>query len=493
MTLTTDAQAPTAAQAFYAEATIGLHIDGEWRGASGTRSRDVIDPTDENVIGRVPVAETADLEAAVAAAVRAFPIWRDMSLDDRTRILMKAAANLRERAAHIGRLMTIEEGKPLAEATAECIRVAKAIEWDAQDARRAYGRIIPVDPDTQLTVHHQPSGPVGAIEPWNFPVGSPNRKLAAAIAAGCSIVIKPSEETPASACALAQCFIDAGLPSGVLNVVFGRSAEVADFLISDPRIRMVAFTGSIPVGKELAQLAGAYMKPTVMELGGHAPVIVAADADPKVAAKRVAMAKYANAGQVCTSPSRVFVHRSLYDAFLAEFIAATKAVVVGNGLDAGVTMGPLSSDRRLAAMEHLVADAVAKGAKVETGGARIGETGYFFEPTILTSVPDDAAIMSDEPFGPITPVLPFDDLEQAIERANELPFGLAAYGFTESASTTDLLVRGFDAGILSINHCGGSTPEAPSGGVKESGWGREGGAEGLDSYLVIKRVSHKLR
>jgi succinate-semialdehyde dehydrogenase/glutarate-semialdehyde dehydrogenase len=492
LTLTTTAPT-TEAHEFYAQATIGLHIAGEWRGSSGTRTRDVLDPTDASVLGTVPVAETSDLDAAVAAAVRAFPLWRDTSLDERTRILMKAADNLRERAAHIGRLMTIEEGKPLAEATAECIRVAKAIEWDAQDARRAYGRIIPVDPDTSLTVHHQPIGPVGALVPWNFPVGSPNRKLAAAIAAGCSIVIKPSEETPASACALAQCFLDAGLPAGVLNVVFGKSAEVAQYLIGDPRIRMVAFTGSIPVGKELAQLAGAHMKPTVMELGGHAPVIIAADADPKVAAKRVAMAKYVNAGQVCTSPSRVFVHSSLYDVFVREFVAATEAVVVGNGLDDGVTMGPLSSDRRLAAMEHFVADAVAKGATVATGGSRIGETGYFFQPTVLVDVPDDADIMSDEPFGPITPVLPFDDLGQAIERANELPFGLAAYGFTDSASTTDLLVRGFDAGILSINHCGGSTPEAPSGGVKESGWGREGGAEGLEAYLVTKRVSHKLR
>jgi NAD-dependent aldehyde dehydrogenases len=492
MTLTTD-RPLTDAQRSYAEATIALHIDGEWRGASGTRTRDVLDPTDEAVIGRVPVAERDDLEAAVAAAVRAFPVWRDMSLDDRTRILMKAADNLRARSAEIGRLMTIEEGKPLPEAIAECIRVAKAIEWDAQDARRAYGRIIPVDPDTSLTVHHQPVGPVGAIVPWNFPVGSPNRKLAAALAAGCSIVIKPSEEAPASACALAQCFLDAGLPAGVLNVVFGRSAEIAEFLIADPRIRMLAFTGSVPVGKEIAQLAGAHMKPTVMELGGHAPVIVAADADPKVAAKRVAMAKYTNAGQVCTSPSRVFVHRSLYDEFVREFVAASEAVVVGNGLDEGVTMGPLSSDRRLAAIERLVADAVAKGATVATGGARIGETGYFFAPTVLVDVPDDAAVMSEEPFGPITPVLPFDDLEQAIERANELPYGLAAYGFTDSASTADLLVRGFDAGILSINHCGGSTPEAPSGGVKESGWGKEGGAEGLDAYLVTKRVSHKLR
>lgn len=492
MTLTTPAPA-TEAHEFYAQATIGLRIGGEWRGASGTRTRDVLDPTDASVIGVVPVAEQADLDAAVAAAVQAFPGWRDTSLDERTRILMKAADNLRSRAAHIGRLMTIEEGKPLAEAIGECIRVAKAIEWDAQDARRAYGRLIPADPDLQLSVHHHPIGPVGAIVPWNFPVGSPNRKLAAAIAAGCSIVIKPSEETPASACALAQCFLDAGLPDGVLNVVFGRSAEVAQYLIADPRIRMVAFTGSVPVGKELAQLAGSFMKPTVMELGGHAPVIVAEDADPVVAARRVAAAKYTNAGQVCTSPSRVFVHRSLYDAFVAEFVAASEAVRVGNGLDDGVTMGPLSSERRLAAIEHLVADAVAKGATLATGGHRIGEAGYFFEPTVITDVPDDAQVLWDEPFGPITPVLPFDDLDAVIERANELPYGLAAYGFTDSASTTDRLVRGFEAGILSINHCVGSTPEAPSGGVKDSGWGREGGSEGLEAYLVTKRVSHKLR
>jgi len=481
------------AAAAYSKARLGLYIDGAWREGAAGRTIDVVDPATEEVVGRLPAAEPSDVEDAIAAAARAFPAWRDTPIDERTTILLKAAGLYRQRADEIARLMTIEEGKPFAEAKGEVIRSAKALEWDAQDARRAYGRIIPVDPDTQLTVHHEPVGPVAALVPWNFPSGGPNRKLAAALAAGCSIVIKPSEETPATVSALVECFHDAGLPAGTLNLVFGDPASISDQLINDPRIRLIAFTGSIPVGKILAAKAGAVMKPVLMELGGHAPVIVAEDADPVVAARRVAAAKYVNAGQVCTSPSRILVHRSIYRPFVDELVKASAAVEVGNGLDEGVKMGPLANERRLAAMERIVADAVQRGARIELGGERLGDRGYFFAPTVLTDVPLDAAVMNEEPFGPIAPVTPYDELEEALAVANSLPYGLAAYGFTESAATADAIIRGFEAGILSINHCGGSVPEAPSGGVKESGIGREGGTEGLDGYLVTKRVSHRLR
>jgi len=486
-------EAPPAAVTEYAKAPLALLIDGQWREGSSGRTRDVLDPTTGEVLAAVPTADRSDVDAAIAAAARAFPRWRDLPVDERTRILMKAAAIMRERADAIARIATIEEGKTFAEMRGEVLRCAKALEWDAQDAKRAYGRIIPIDNDTELTVRHEPVGPVGALVPWNFPVGSPNRKIAGAISAGCSLVLKASDETPATAVALVACYQDAGLPDGVLNLVFGHSAEIAEQFVRDERIRLIAFTGSIPNGKDLAAKAGAEMKPMILELGGHAPVIVCEDADPKLAARRTAAAKYANAGQVCTSPSRILVHRSIYREFLDELVKASAEVKVGFGLDEGVTMGPLANERRLVAMERLVADAVARGARVEIGGKRIGTRGYFFEPTVLSDVPLDADIMREEPFGPVAPVVAFDDLEEALAIANALPYGLAAYGFTEKAATADRLIRGLEAGILSINHCGGSVPEAPSGGVKQSGIGREGGQEGLEAYLVVKRVSHKLR
>lgn len=489
MTTTATAREHTGAE--YAK--LGLLIDGAWRQGAAGHTIEVINPENEQVIGHVPAAEESDIDDAIAAAERGFARWRDTPIIQRTAILLKAAALLRERSEEIGRIMTLEQGKPLKESVTEASRIAGSIEWDAQDARRIYGRIIPTEHDLQLSVHHHPVGPVAGFTPWNFPAGSPNRKIAGALAAGCSVVIKPSNETPGTACALAQCYLDAGLPAGVLNVVFGPSAMISEKLIDSPAMRFVAFTGSIPVGKQLAAMAGASMKPTIMELGGHAPVIVCADADPVLAARRSAVAKWANAGQVCTSPSRFIVHESLHDAFVAELVSATKELTVGNGLVPGTDMGPLANKRRLEAVSALVDDAVGRGAKVEVGGTRLGETGYFYSPTVLTNVPLDARVMIDEPFGPIAPVVAFKDLDEALEIANSLEFGLAAYAFTESAATADALVRGFEAGILSINHCGGSTPEAPSGGVKSSGHGREGGTEGVEAFLVTKRVSHRLR
>ena len=493
--MTTTAEIPGKAEGHNTAgyAPLGLLIDGQWRQGAAGQTTEVINPADEQVIGHLPAAEESDIDDAIAAAERGFAVWRDTPIIERTRILMKAAVLLRERAQDIGRIMTTEQGKPLKESVNEAARIANSIEWDAQDARRIYGRIIPSEHDLQLSVHHHPVGPVAAFVPWNFPAGSPNRKIAGALAAGCSMVIKASNETPGTAVALAQCYVDAGVPAGVLNLVFGSSAMISEKLIKAPQIRFVAFTGSIPVGKQLAAMAGAEMKPTIMELGGHAPVIVCADADPRVAARRSAQAKWANAGQVCTSPSRFLVHEDIHDAFVAELVKATEELTVGNGLEPGVDVGPLANKRRLDSVTTLVNDAVARGAKVEAGGRRIGDTGYFYAPTVLSNVPLDADVMRDEPFGPIAPVVAFKTIDQALQIANSLEFGLAAYAFTESAATTDVLVRGFEAGILSINHCGGSTPEAPSGGVKSSGHGREGGTEGVEAYLVTKRVSHRLR
>ncbi|MEU6455826.1 NAD-dependent succinate-semialdehyde dehydrogenase [Streptomyces sp. NPDC047065] len=469
-----------------------MYIAGQWcQGATGNTAP-VVDPATEEVIGDVPLAAPADLDRALAAAAEGFAAWRATPVTERTRVLHRAADLIAERAPDIGRVMTREQGKPLHESTGEARRTADTLRWHADDARRAYGRIIPSDPGTVLTVRREPIGPVAAFVPWNFPVGGPNRKISSALSAGCSLVIKASEETPATATELVRCYADAGLPAGVLNLVFGEPAEVSAHLISSPVTRLVAFTGSVPVGKLLAARAGQVMKPALMELGGHAPVIVCADADPVTAARSAARAKWANAGQVCTSPSRFLVHESIVDAFTDEFVRAAEAVVVGPGLAEGTTMGPLANERRLAAMERLTADAVSRGAKVRTGGERPDRPGYFFPPTVLTDVPGDAALLSEEPFGPLAPVLPFHGLDEALATANALPYGLAAYGFTGSAATAERLSDELQAGILSLNHCGGSVHEAPSGGVKDSGYGREGGPEALDAYLVTKRVSHLL-
>ncbi|MFA3873238.1 NAD-dependent succinate-semialdehyde dehydrogenase [Streptomyces sp. MMCC 100] len=471
---------------------VRMYIAGQWCQGGTEDTAPVVDPATEEVIGEVPLATAADLDRALDAAAKGFEVWRATPVAERTRILHAAADLIAERAPEIGRVMTREQGKPLRESTGEARRTAETLRWHADDARRAYGRIIPSAPGTVLTVRREPIGPVAAFVPWNFPVGGPNRKISSALSAGCSLVIKASEETPATAMELVRCYADAGLPPGVLNLVFGEPAEVSEHLISSPVTRLVAFTGSVPVGKLLAARAGEVMKPSLMELGGHAPVIVCADADPVTAARRAAQAKWANAGQVCTSPSRFLVHESIVAEFTAEFVRAAEAVVVGDGREEGTTMGPLANERRLVAMERLTADAVARGAKVLTGGERLDRPGYFFAPTVLTDVPEDAELLSEEPFGPLAPIVPFGDLDDALALANALPYGLAAYGFTGSAATAEKLSGELEAGILSLNHCGGSVHEAPSGGVKDSGYGREGGPEALDAYLITKRVSHLL-
>jgi succinate-semialdehyde dehydrogenase / glutarate-semialdehyde dehydrogenase len=473
--------------------TVALYIDGKWSEGAGGQAHDIVNPATGQVLGRVPFAELEDVDRAIAAARAAFPGWRDAGPERRSGILHRAAGLLRERAADIGRVMTLEEGKPLPEATGEVHRAATLLEWDCEEGRRAYGRIIPTDPSQILSVRQTPVGPVGAFVPWNFPAGGPMRKIAAALSAGCSIVIKPSEEVPGTVCLITQAFADAGLPPGVLNVLFGVPDEISRRVIASPAIRFIAFTGSVPVGKHIAGLAAASMKPAVMELGGHAPVIVCADTDPVAAAQAGVRAKVINAGQVCTSPSRFLVDRRILPAFTDAFVAAMRAVKIGNGLDAGVQMGPMVSERRRTGVHRLVTEAIGRGATAVLGGESAPGPGFFYPATVLTGVPADAALLHEEPFGPVAPITAFDDLDEALEIANALPYGLAAYGFTDSAATAERLIAGFEAGILSINHCSGSVPQAPSGGVKDSGYGREGGHEGLSGYLVTKRVSHKLQ
>ena len=471
----------------------GLYIDGEWTDGTHSRGDDIVNPATGQVLGRVPFAGPDDVDRAIGAAGAAFPAWRDAGPERRGAILRRAAALIHERAAEIGRAMTLEEGKPLAEATGEAHRAATQLEVYCEEARRAYGRIIPTDPGQVLSVRTCPVGPVGAFVPWNFPAGGPMRKIAAALAAGCSIVIKPSEETPGTTCLMARAFADAGLPAGVLNVLFGVPDEIYRRVIASPVIRYVAFTGSVPVGKHVAGLAAAAMKASTMELGGHAPVIVCADTDVAAAVRACVAAKVANAGQVCTSPSRFLVDQRILPEFTEGFVAAMKAVTVGDGLEDGVQMGPLANVRRRDAVHALVTDAVRRGARVLLGGEPAPGPGCFYPPTVLVDVPGDAEILHEEPFGPLAPIMGFTDLDEALAVANSLPYGLAAYGFTDSAATAEKLIAGFEAGILSINHCGGSVPNAPSGGVKESGYGKEGGPEGLAGYLISKRVSHQLR
>ena len=468
---------------------IELYIDGRWKRADG---HPIINPADESVIGTVPHAAMADLDDALAAAERGYRIWKNTAPARRAQIILKAASLIRERVDEMAVAMTLEQGKPIDQARLEILRGCDIIEWDAAEGLRIYGRVIPSEPGMRHTVLRQPIGLVAAFSPWNFPMSSPARKVAGALSAGCSIILKASEETPAGAVQLVRAFHDAGLPAGVLNLVFGNPAEISEYLIPQPSVRLITFTGSIPVGKKLAEMAGHYMKPAIMELGGHGPVIVCDDVDPVATATTSVTGKSRNAGQVCVSPTRFFVQESIYARFADAFAEKAAKLKVGNGIDPSTQMGPLANSRRIDAMEMLVADAKAKGARVLAGGSRIGNRGYFYPLTVLADVPDDAQAMQQEPFGPLALVNPVKSLDEAIEKANSLPYGLAAYAFTRSAQNADRLADNVEAGNLSINHFVASVAETPFGGVKESGYGREGGTEGLAYYTVTKNVSHKM-
>jgi succinate-semialdehyde dehydrogenase/glutarate-semialdehyde dehydrogenase len=467
-----------------------LFIGGAWTPAAAGRTLAVVNPATDETIGRVAHAESADLDRALDAADRGFRKWRDVSAFDRSKVMRKAADLLRERADVIARLLTMEQGKPLPEAKGEVLAGADVIDWFAEEARRTYGRVIPARAEGiyQLVVK-EPVGPVAAFTPWNFPINQAVRKLSGALAAGCSIIVKAPEETPASPAELIRCFADAGVPAGVVNLVYGVPSEISEYLIPHPVIRKMSFTGSTAVGKQLAAVAGAHMKRVTLELGGHAPAIVFGDADVDAASRLLAGAKYRNAGQVCVSPTRVLVQEAIYDQFVSGFVRHSQAVKVGDGMEAATTMGPMANPRRVTAMETFISDALQRGAKVQTGGHRIGNKGNFFEPTVLTDVPRDARVMNEEPFGPLAVISPFSTFDEAIAEANRLPYGLASYAYTRSAKTANAIAAAVESGMISINHHGLALPEVPFGGVKDSGYGSEGGSEAIESYLNTKFVS----
>jgi len=468
-----------------------LYINGEWRKTANDLP--VLNPATEEEIGRLPHAQKSDLDDARAAADEGFKVWSKVPPVERANVLLKAAAIMRERQEEIATAITAEHGKPLDQARLEVIRGCEFFEWDAGEATRIYGRVIPSAPGIRYIVHHQPIGTVAAFSPWNFPLSQPCRKIAGAVASGCSIILKAAEETPAGALHIAKALHDAGLPPGVLNLVFGTPAEISEHLIKQDQVRLVAFTGSTAVGKHLTTLAAQNMTPVLMELGGHAPVIVCEDTDVEAAAITGAIRKMRNAGQVCTSPTRFFVHESIFEAYTETFVRRAAETIVGNGVDPGVEMGPLANDRRIEALTALVEDAVAQGAELKTGGSRLGGKGYFFQPTVLANVPDTARVMQEEPFGPLAIINPISSLDDGIEKANSVPYGLAAYGFTNRADYADRMVEGIEAGNVSINTLEASLPETPFGGVKSSGYGREGGTEGLHNYMITKNVSHSLK
>ncbi|PYD46925.1 NAD-dependent succinate-semialdehyde dehydrogenase [Novacetimonas pomaceti] len=467
-----------------------LYIDGTWTDGAQGRHIDVINPATAEVIGHVARAEGPDLRRALDAAARGFVTWSRTSPLERSDILRRAAGLLRERSTGIAALMTMEQGKPVGEAQVELAAAADVLDWMAEEGRRTYGRIVPARaPGVMQEVIRTPVGPVAAFAPWNFPVNQVARKVGSALAAGCSIIVKAAEETPASPAEFIRALADAGVPAGVVNLVYGVPAEISETLIADPVVRKVTFTGSTAVGKHLAALAGSHMKRATMELGGHAPAIVCADADLDRAVSLLAGAKFRNAGQVCIAPTRFLVERPVYDTFVSRFADVASALRVGDGLAEGTRIGPLANIRRVDMMETLVADAQAKGARLVTGGKRMGNTGYFFEPTIVADATPAMRAMNEEPFGPIALMAPFDTLDAAIAEANRLSYGLASYAFTGSGRSAALLRDGVRAGMLTINHIGLGLPEVPFGGIGDSGYGSEGGIEAVEAYLDTRFVT----
>ena len=467
-----------------------LLIDGQWCDAADARTLPVVNPATGAEIGRVAHAGIKDLDRALVATQKGFAQWRNTPALERAKIMRAAALLLRERIDAIATMMSQEQGKPLAEAKGETLAAADTIEWFADESRRVYGRVVPSrNMAIQSLVLKEPVGPVAAFTPWNFPINQVVRKVCAALSTGCSIIVKAPEETPASPAALMKAFADAGVPAGVIGLVYGNPAEISGYLIPHPVIRKITFTGSTPVGKQLAALAGQHMKRATMELGGHAPVIVAEDADIAQAVKAAGAAKFRNAGQVCIAPTRFLVHNSIRAEFERALVAQTQKLKVGAGLEPGTTMGPLANPRRLVAMQEIMADAVKRGAKVALGGERIGSSGNYFAPTVLTEVPLDAMVFNQEPFGPMAALRGFDTLDEAIAESNRLPFGLASYAYTRSLATAHALSQRLEVGMIWINQPALAVPEMPFGGVKDSGYGSEGGPEALEAYLVPKAVS----
>jgi len=467
------------------ETDLKLFIDGVWK--SSDSGHTVVNPVDAKPIGEVPYASKADLEEALAASDRAWPGWRDLDVEKRGAILHKTAALLRERMDHIGAILTQEQGKPIAEAKAEVMGSAQLFDWYAEEIRRDYGRTL-VRPAGQLSrVIRQPIGPTATFTPWNFPIYLLAKKVAASLAAGCTVISRPPHETPGCTTELFRALADAGIPKGVAQLVHGEADLVSTTLIASRTIRKVSFTGSTGVGKHLMKLCADSMTRVTMELGGHAPVLIFDDCDLEKTLDMVVPQKFRNAGQVCVSPTRFYVQSGIYDAFIKGFAERAAKVKVGNGLEADTRMGPLANSRRPDAIEKLVADARQKGARLLAGGER-GDSGFFFQPTLLADVPNEAEIMNEEPFGPVAVSRPFDTFEEAIEQANRLPYGLAAFAFTENGRRANMIGDMVESGMVGINTFAISVPDAPFGGVKDSGFGSEGGKEGLESYQVVKAI-----
>lgn len=471
-----------------AHSDLKLYIDGEWISAGKRRVQRVVNPATGGTLGELPLVDSADLDRALQAADRGFRQWRRSTTEERARVLKGAAQLIRQRVDHIARIATLEEGKTLAETRAEALVTANLFEFYAEECRRTYGRVLVRPTGTRSVVVKEPVGPVAAFAPWNFPIGNPGRKLGAPVAAGCSVILKPAEEAPGSAIEVVRALVDAGLPAGVVQLVFGIPDEVSRHLLASPIIRKLSFTGSTIVGKHLLALAASTVKRTTMELGGHAPVIVFDDADLGRTVELLAAAKCRNAGQVCVSPTRFYVQQGIYDRFVAAFGERLRKVNVGDGLLDTSQMGPMANPRRPAAMEQFIADAIACGAKLHTGGERHGKEGFFWKPTLLCDVPASARIMREEPFGPVAVLTPFSTFDEAVEHANRLPYGLAAYTFTESAKRALLIGDAIEAGMVGINTVSMAAADSPFGGVKESGYGAEDGPEGLDACLVTKAI-----
>ncbi len=466
-------------------------IAGQWQGGAGDRHWPVRNPATGERLADLPLAGEAEVAAALAAAQRGFALWSGLTALERFAVLRRASDRMRARASEIGEIMTLEQGKPLAEAVREVTLSADVIDFLAEEGKRAYGRVVPSRSGDILSqvVMKVPVGPVAALTPWNFPANLPSRKIGGALAAGCSCILKPAENTPGTAVMLVECFAEAGLPEGVLNLVLGEPGPIARQLVTAPATRKVSFTGSLVVGREIGALAAAGMKRFTPELGGHAPVLVLEDADIAAVVARSVTAKYRNAGQICTSPTRFFVARPAYARFVEAFAAAASALTLGNGLERGTEMGPLAHERRLAAMERLVAQTQAAGGRLATGGRRLDGAGYFFQPTVMRDVPAEAPLMREEPFGPIAAIMPFDSLGLAVAMANSLAYGLAAYVFTADLERAHGVSAALEAGMVGVNHYGISQPETPFGGVKESGYGSESGMEGLLGYMDTKLIS----
>jgi succinate-semialdehyde dehydrogenase/glutarate-semialdehyde dehydrogenase len=463
----------------------GQRIAGDARPA-----RAVTNPATGQELAKMPSVTLDELNHAAAVAQAAFESWKNRSALDRSAILRRFADILRAKEASIARALTMDMGKPLAEALLEVRSAADYVDWHAEEGRRIYGRIIPARlGSVQQLVVKEPVGVCLAIAPWNFPLSQSIRKVANALAAGCTLLLKGATETPSAIMAIANCLEEAGLPDGCLNILWGDSAMIADTLLAHPVVKKISFTGSVPVGKHLAELAGRHMKRATMELGGHAPVLVFDDVDAHAVARALAANKLRNAGQVCISPTRFYVQAGVYDSLMPALVQAFEAVTVGNGLDPATRMGPLAHAGRVSAMEALVADARAQGANVATGGKRLGNEGYFYAPTIVETTGDDIALMRDEPFGPIAVVAPFKTTDEGLARANGLPFGLASYVFTNSLEQADRAAAGLQAGMVSINHFGLALPETPFGGINDSGYGSEGGMESFDGYMNTKFIS----